>query len=217
MTSPKVGMRSDIGEAVFTEFSDRRASGGRYPVVDNTQSADYLNGMPSARCCRAGRRRGCEPCTGEVHRSYARRLQMRTCSAVLPYASAAPALSSMNQCAGLPGYCSNDSAAHLPNPPRLFISQASNTARSFARSSSASNLSKSFEAASLFSFRIAGACCHWQARHAPDIGMLRGTTHLRDRGRRSQIPASPCFSPKIKSTSTEAPLGNCSTPTDVRV
>ncbi|ABB06491.1 hypothetical protein Bcep18194_C7447 [Burkholderia lata] len=53
MTSPKVGMRSDIGGAVFPGFSDRRASRGRHAVADNAKLADYLNGIPSALCCRA--------------------------------------------------------------------------------------------------------------------------------------------------------------------
>lgn len=50
-----------------------------------------------------------------------------------------------------------------------------------------------------------------------NIRMFRETTYLSDTARRNQIPALPCFNPKMKSASTDAPLGNCSTPTDVRV
>lgn len=50
-----------------------------------------------------------------------------------------------------------------------------------------------------------------------NIRMFRETTYLNDTARRNQIPALPCFNPKMKSASTDAPLGNCSTPTDVRV
>lgn len=174
----------------------------------------HLNGAQSAHCRRAGRRRGCVACTGVVHapmRDDCERERGAPCAICVGHGNVRPLLDERDRLdagrtTAQPTFPARRAGSHHryrmpPEPSRDPLRRATSRIRSPAVS---------------FSFGIAGACCHSQASRVPDIRMFRGTTHPRETTRFSQSSALPCFNPKMKSASTDAPLGNCSTPTDER-
>ena len=102
MASPKVGMRGDIGGAVFPEFSGRRAVRGRHAVVGRRQNRDQLT-ISTTRVGRMADRqaRGEHVQCARVARLHARAdANMQRCA--VDRATCAPC--STNRRARLPGH-----------------------------------------------------------------------------------------------------------------